>query len=306
MKSYNSRIALSVDLDDWYHTPLISGANFSRYRDVDHFFENWKGRYDYVTDPCMRLLDFLDKQELKITFFVIADMVDRYPQLMSRLKGSGHEIAHHSLHHTIPFNTKTKEITQSTKVWEAELIDAKKILESFFETEVIGYRAPGAYFADWMLPILIKHGFKYDSSLVFNSIYNKSNRDLSSFPGQPFYLDREFKESQDQQDALLELPWSNYEFGIWSLPGGGAFFFRLMGYQYFKRILSRQVKEGFGMFYIHALDLTDEKFPLSNFKNRPFYWMNKGTRTQKRLERLILHFKDDICTCNDIRKAIIK
>ena len=46
-----SRIAFSIDLDDWYHTPLVSGANFSHYNTVEDFFDNWRGRYDYITGP---------------------------------------------------------------------------------------------------------------------------------------------------------------------------------------------------------------------------------------------------------------
>jgi peptidoglycan/xylan/chitin deacetylase (PgdA/CDA1 family) len=296
----NNKIAFSVDLDDWYHTPLISGADFSPYDTVDDFFRDWNERFDYVTEPSMVLLDLMEEFGVKATFFVIADEVERYPELMKRLKQSDHEIAHHSLHHTIPFNTKTKLQTQTNDEWEDEFVRAKQILTDYFQTDIIGYRAPGAYFADWMVPILINHGIQYDSSVVSNSVYNKSNRDLDHFPKTPFWLDKNFNISVQDKQSLLEIPWVSRQFGNFYLPGGGAFFFRLFGYRYFKKMYQQHLKLGDGVFYIHSLDLSNEKFPLSNFRNRPFYWVNKGDRTIKNLRKLLTTFSGQFCTCSEI------
>lgn len=300
MEKINNRIAFSVDLDDWYHTPLVAGANFSHYPTVNAFFKTWKERYDYVTEPSFRLLDLLEKYSVKATFFVIADMVERYPELMQRLKESEHEIAHHSLHHTIPFNTKTKKQVQTKQEWEAELLKARDILESYFERPIKGFRAPGAYFADWMVPILIKHGFEYDSSVVSNSLYNKSNRDLSKFPKTPFYLNAQFEVSCSSEEALLEIPWVGRKLGSFYLPGGGAFFFRLLGVRYFSKMFKQHLKYGDGVFYIHSLDLSNESFPLSNFRNRPFYWINKGDKTLRNLEKFIKKFPESFVPCETL------
>lgn len=300
MKNNANRIAFSVDLDDWYHTPLVAGANFSHYPTVNEFFEGWKDRYDYVTEPSYRLLDLLGKYRVRATFFVIADMVDRYPELMRRLKESEHEIAHHSLHHTIPFNTKTKEQVQTQQEWEAELLKARDILESYFQRPIKGFRAPGAYFADWMVPILIKHGFEYDSSVVSNSLYNKSNRDLSKLPKTPFYLNAQFEVNRNSDMAILEIPWVGRKIGGFYLPGGGAFFFRLFGARYFIRMFKQHLKQGDGVFYIHSLDLSNESFPLSNFRNRPFYWVNKGDKTLRNLEKFLKKFTKRFVTCENL------
>lgn len=296
----SNKIAFTIDLDDWYHTPLVAGANFSHYPSVETFFEKWDQRYDYVTEPCFRLLELLEKHEIRATFFVIADMVERYPRLMKTLKDSGHEIAHHSLHHTIPFHTKTKEQTQTGAQWEEELTAAKTILENYFEQPIIGYRAPGAYFADWMVEILIRNGFAYDSSVVSNSVYNKSNRPLSHFPTVPFFLNGNFEVAPTGDNAILEIPWTSREFGKWRLPGGGAFFFRLLGAHYFIKMYRQQLKKGDGVFYIHALDLSDETFPLSNFRHRPFYWVNKGKRTLQGLEKLLKAYPGKFCSCEEM------
>jgi peptidoglycan/xylan/chitin deacetylase (PgdA/CDA1 family) len=295
-----NKIAFSVDLDDWYHTPLVAGADFSHFPDVETFFESWSERFDYVTKPTYKLLDLLKSHDIRGTFFVIADMVDRYPELMKRLKESGHEIAHHSLHHTIPFRTKIKIQTQTKVEWESELQKAKEILEGYFSVPMAGFRAPGAYFADWMVPILINNGFLYDTSIVSNSVYNKSNRDLSGFPKTPFLLNSKFNETNESRGALVEIPWVSRKVGNFYLPGGGAYFFRIFGARYFRRMFNQHLKIGDGLFYIHSLDISDEKFPLSNFRNRPFYWINKGQKTFRALDSFLSSFKGQFCTCSEL------
>jgi hypothetical protein len=299
-----NKIAFSVDLDDWYHTPLVSGASFSRYTNTDAFFKNWKGRFDYITDPALKMLDLLDSKGIKATFFVIADMVERYPILMRKLKESEHEIAHHSLHHTIPFDTKTKQLTQSKENWEMELLEAKEILEKYFEREIIGYRAPGAYFAEWMIPLLKKNDFKYDSSIAYNSIYNKSNLEIKNSSRNCFRMNNKGVLSKEEGD-LFEIPWPYLKIGNIALPGGGAFFFRFFGYHYFKRLLKQTLRTGSTMFYIHPLDISNERFPLPNFKYRPFYWINKGDKTLKKLKKLLEYFENLYCPMEKLSEMCI-
>jgi hypothetical protein len=84
------------------------------------------------------------------------------------------------------------------------------------------------------------------------------------------------------------------------LPGGGAFFFRLFGARYFIKMYREHLKQGDGVFYIHSLDLSNESFPLSNFRNRPFYWVNKGDKTFRSLERLLKAFPGQFVTCQEL------
>jgi len=48
--------SLTVDVEDWYHIPSVCGSTFSRFRDVDEFFEKWNGRYDYLIGTIERVL----------------------------------------------------------------------------------------------------------------------------------------------------------------------------------------------------------------------------------------------------------
>jgi len=44
-------LSITVDIEDWYHVPSVTGSPFSVYKDVEEFFEKWEGRYDYLSEP---------------------------------------------------------------------------------------------------------------------------------------------------------------------------------------------------------------------------------------------------------------
>ena len=77
-------LSITIDIEDWYHIPSVTASPFSVYKDVNEFFERWKGRYDYLSlrEPTKRVLDLLDEFDIKATFFVVADVVELYPGLV--------------------------------------------------------------------------------------------------------------------------------------------------------------------------------------------------------------------------------
>jgi peptidoglycan-N-acetylglucosamine deacetylase len=296
-----NKIALSFDVEDWYHAPMITGSSFAKYNTLEEFFSQWKGDYDTITDALLRILTILDDLQIKATFFMVANMVDKYPVLFNALKNSKHEIACHSLHHYSLIHAKTKEKLNTEESFRYDLIKAKQILESYFEQEIIGYRAPGAYFGAWMIDILKSEGFRYDSSISFNSLYNKTDKKLSNIPTSPYYMDYKTLGPGTSENELIELPWSHYRvYGKYILPAGGAYFFRVFGIPYFRHTLNKCLSHGDTMFYLHPLDISTIPIPMHNFKSRPFYWINKGEKTEKRLIALLNEFKGLMTTCKDV------
>jgi peptidoglycan/xylan/chitin deacetylase (PgdA/CDA1 family) len=80
------RLSITIDIEDWYHIPSVTGSPFSVYKDVNEFFKRWTGRrYDYLTEPTKRVLDMLDEFDFGATFFVVADVVDHYPGLVESI-----------------------------------------------------------------------------------------------------------------------------------------------------------------------------------------------------------------------------
>lgn len=284
-----NKIAFSIDTDDWYHAHGISGADFSLYPDSKIFLENWKKPYDYISRTGINLLNALEDKNMQITFFVIADQIKRYPEFMDRLKNSNHEIACHSLYHTVPFSSKNNSLRQSKEQWKSELVEAIAILNNYFNKDIIGYRAPGAFFTDWMIPILLESGIKYDSSVVTNSFYSKNKIEYTGYKTTPFMY-----------KGIVELPWSNYKLGPFYFPLGGAFFYRLAGNIYFKQGLKQNLRRGDTQFYMHILDMVNEDFPFGNNKKRPLYWINKGDKTERKLDNLLDYFDNCIVTCKTV------
>ena len=181
-------ISITIDIEDWYHIPSVTGSPFSVYKDVNEFFKGWTGRYDYLTEPTKRVLDMLDEFDINATFFVVADVVDHYPGLVESIAERGHEIGCHGLHHACKIDPKTKEPLMSVKEFEERTLEAKEMLERVYKEEVVGYRAPNALVGGWMRDSLEKIGFKYDSSISVNSLYNKTDSSLERVSSYPYHL----------------------------------------------------------------------------------------------------------------------
>lgn len=283
-------LSVTIDIEDWYHIPSVCGSRFSRYADVDQFFREWEGkRYDYLTGPTMRVLDLLEEYGVKATFFVVADVVDRYPGLIGQITDRKHEIACHGLHHTCKINGRTKAPAMGVEVFKERTIAAREILEKIAGYPVIGYRAPNALIAGWMLDAIREIGFKYDSSVCLNSLYNKSDSRLSGVSSCPYSPGRGSLEPGGS-DSFTEFPWAYYDMGI-KLPTSGGPMLRFMGANLILRGLKQSLQRGHSVFYFHPLDISDESFPAVG-KGRPLYWSIKGKTIENRIRHILQ-------TCND-------
>lgn len=65
-------------------------------------------------DDIDSILATLDKYNVKITFFMVGDWVDKYPEAVKKISDAGHEIANHSDNHkhvnTLSYEDNVKEI----------------------------------------------------------------------------------------------------------------------------------------------------------------------------------------------------
>ncbi|MCK4387906.1 MAG: polysaccharide deacetylase family protein [Dehalococcoidia bacterium] len=293
-------LAVTVDIEDWYHTPSVTGSPFSKFRDVDEFFVKWNQRYDYLTEPTKRVLEILDELNLCATFFVVADVTEHYPGLVEQIASRGHEIACHGLHHACKIHPKTKEPLISQSEFEERTLQAKKMLEEASGQEVRGYRAPAAYIAGWMLDSLEKLGFKYDSSVCVNSFYNKTDSLLSGVDTRPYYPKRGSLEPGERR-GTLELPWPYFEFGL-KFPTGGGPMLRFLGARYIMLGLKQSLKRGDTVVYFHPIDLSNEKFPSGFSIRRPFYWVIKGEVVERRVRYILTNIDTQIGTCREVLK----
>lgn len=98
---------------------------------------------------CRKILDLLDKHNIKATFFSTAVFAQNAPQIISRIIKSGHEIASHTYYHS--------------EFKNEDLLLSKQKLEQITNTNVIGLRMPRMYPVDNLE--VEKAGYIYNSSI---------------------------------------------------------------------------------------------------------------------------------------------
>ena len=281
----HSRLAITIDIEDWYHIPSVCGSPFSVYPDVDDFFRNWKGRYDYLSEPTQRVLALLDKNNIKATFFVVADIARHYPWLIESISEKGHEIACHGLYHSCKIHPATKKPLMDKETFGKQTRQAKNILEKIAGEPVTGYRAPNALVAGWMLDSLEDLGFRYDSSVSVNSLYNKTDSPLSGVTTSPYYPRRNSLEPSESSRGIIELPFAYFDAGI-KIPTSGGPLLRFLGAGVILRGLEQSLRRGTTVFYFHPIDIASEKFPAIG-NRRPLYWLFKGALIEKRISHIL-------------------
>jgi peptidoglycan/xylan/chitin deacetylase (PgdA/CDA1 family) len=282
-------LSITVDIEDWYHIPSVCGSPFSVYRDVDEFFEKWPERYDYLSKPAEKVLQLLNEYDITATFFVVADVAQHYPGLIERIVDQGHEIACHGMHHRCKIDPNTKLPTVDYRSFEAMTIRSKRILESACKKRVIGYRAPNALVGGWMIDSLEGIGFKYDSSVSINSLYNKSDSTLAGVSTHPYFPKWNGLESGERR-GFVEFPWPYLDMGL-KVPTAGGPMLRFLSPEIILRGINQSLKRGHTVLYFHPIDISDEKFPpIGN--GRPMYWSVKGAAVERKLRHVLDRLKN--------------
>lgn len=295
-----SALAISVDVEDWYHVPAVTGSSFSTYADIQEFFDDWDKEYDYLTEPTQRTLDLLDEFGITATFFVVADVVDNYPGLVEEIADRGHEIGCHGLHHETVIDPDTKSARFSREEYEVRLRTAKEKLEEASNQRVTGYRAPGAYVGGWVLDVVEEVGFEYDSSVARNSLYNKSDQDLSKVETIPYTPKRGSLTPGGERD-LIELPWPYYDAKVVKIPTAGGPLVRFFGSRIVQAGLEQSLNRGDSVFYFHPIDISRADFPrVGNARRRPAYWFLTGKRAERRIRKILGKIENPLLPCSRV------
>lgn len=99
------------------------------------------------------ILDVLKEKNVKATFFVIQDYVDRNPELVQRMIDEGHNIGNHSVHHySMPDRTFDENIQEIQGLHDY-------MLENF-NYEMTMFRPPMGEYSEKTLAITQKCGYK--------------------------------------------------------------------------------------------------------------------------------------------------
>ncbi len=282
----NRFVSVTIDIEDWYHVPAVCGSSFSKYKDTEEFFSKWKGKYDYLTKPTLQTLDLLDEVGIRATFFIVAEVVNRYPGLVKAIDAKGHEIACHGYDHRCYIDSRTKMPLHSKEFFMNQMTIARKLLKKETSQHIQGFRAPAGYVTGWMLDAIESLGFNYDSSVSSHSLYNKTDSRLRNVGRTPYYPKKGELESGSLR-GLIEVPFPYLKLGPIKIPSAGGPFLRFLGSRFILSGLNQTLMEGPAFLYFHSLDISRVKFPQSFSRNRPLYWSVMGEVIEKRIRWII-------------------
>lgn len=137
----------------------------------------WLGSYGGEDSPCdisrgvfagrvgiPRLLDLFDRYGIKTTWFSCGHSIETFPEQMKDVVARGHEIGLHGYSHENP-------LAMTPEQEEKILLHTIDLVTELSGKKPVGYRAPWWEFSKVTNDLLVKHGIKYDSSLMHDEFH---------------------------------------------------------------------------------------------------------------------------------------
>ena len=111
-----------------------------------------------------RLLKLFEKYGLKTTWFIPGHSIETFPEQTKMVVDAGHEIGMHGYSHENP-------ISMTPEQEEAVLVKCIGLIEQVCGRRPTGYVAPWWEFSNVTNELLLKHGIKYDHSLMHDDYH---------------------------------------------------------------------------------------------------------------------------------------
>ncbi len=257
------KVSITIDLEDWFQVENLR-SYFPR--------ESWKKDLIRFEKPLNDLLMLFNKYNIKVTFFVLGWIAERYPEIIENIYNEGHEISSHGMSHTLNNELHSYQMKR-------EIRESKKLLEDTIDDKVYGYRAPSFSISDDILEVLLEEGYKYDSS-YFPFDKHKRYGKLS---------EKKLKEINEKGFKEFEIPLSNFFNN--KIPYAGGAYFRILPLWFIKFLFNHTDKE-IVVFYFHPWEF-DTGMPkikdLSLGKKFRHYYGVK--RNIKKIDKLMFYIK---------------
>jgi polysaccharide deacetylase family protein (PEP-CTERM system associated) len=263
--------AMTVDVEDYFHVSAFEST-------VPR--SQWNSLESRVCRNTERLLEIFAQANVRVTFFVLGWVAERYPTLVEQIAGAGHELASHGFGHRLIYN-------QTPDDFRRDLREARAALSAAAGVSVVhGYRAPSFSVTKrslWALDIIREEGFLYDASVF------PVHHDRYGIPESP----RHFHAMDVDGGKLWECPGSTVRVGGVNLPIAGGGYFRLLPYWWTHWGISRlnSSERRPAIFYLHPweIDPDQPRMPASRLSALRHY--NNLDQTEQRLRRLLREFR---------------
>jgi len=265
---------LSIDCEEFFHAEYVKHK---------------------VTDRCPKtvflipeVLKFLDDMQVKATFFIVGEAIEKRPEVLDEIEERGHEIAFHGYSHTL-----LEEMTPTTL--QKEIDKFNSILRLTSVEKPLGFRAPSLSLNNntkWALKVLQKNGFIYDSSICPTKtvLYG-----VSKAPTRPYKVSFEDVTEEDKNGKIWEFPVLTDQLPLmgFRIPLSGGFFLRFFPVEFIKKAIKKMNAQGYpGLIYIHTWEICSDHVPkmkLGFFKSFVTYY-NLG-KSKEKLKNLLYSFK---------------
>lgn len=261
--------ALTFDVEDYYQVENLSSV--VSFNDWDRF----ESRVEKNTE---RVLSILETRKIKVTFFVLAWIAEKFPSLINKISKEGHEIACHGYAHQ-------RIIMQDKESFREDLRKAKHILEDITGLQIKGYRAPTYSITKetiWALDILIEEEFIYDSSIfpILHPDYG--------IPDATPYI---HKISREGTGSIIEFPPSTLKIFGRNFPVAGGGYLRFLPSYFIGWGIKKINLAGYpAMIYLHPWELDPDQPRMPIKGTRYFRHYVNLEKTEKKLLFLLERF----------------
>lgn len=253
---------LTFDIEDWFHLLEYDGSS------SPSSWYHFESRVESSTDI---ILDILQSEKKKATFFVLGWVAKKYPDLIKKIHDSGHHIGSHSYYHQLVHRLSPQDFNE-------DLSRSCDVISEITNTKVDAFRAPGFSITDqtmWAFEILLNNGILYDSSIFSPNRHHGGVREIDI--NSPVIFEFEGRQ-------LKQFPMSYVNFLTKRIVFSGGGYLRLCP----KFILIQLSKlANYNMIYLHPRDFDAQQPRLSDLSKARYFRSYIGLQsTHKKLHDL--------------------
>lgn len=251
---------LTFDIEEW---ALAKAGGYGT--------EELYAKYEDCLD---KILELLDRQNIKATFFCTGAMAKDFPHIVQKIDCAGYEVGCHSYSHLWLNKMSFQQCNE-------DISSAVKALEDCLGKKVTSFRAPAFSIGEenvWAFDVLAENGITTDSSIF------PARRDFGGFPS--------FNSKSPCMISHNGVNIKEYPIGLAKLFGrdvaySGGGYFRLLPLSFINNNINNAE---YSMCYFHISDLIKESSALLNRDEYESYFKEKGSL----INRYKRHLKSNI------------
>jgi peptidoglycan-N-acetylglucosamine deacetylase len=231
---------LGIDFEEWFHPELIQNVLTNEKKDFK------------IINGLDKILKLLNKHETFATFFLVGEILEKFPEILDKILDDGHEIGFHTMYHSRLDSEGYRE------KFSKELEEFSRLTNNKSK----GFRAPTFSLnekSSWTIDLLAEHDYLYDSSIVpaKSSMYGNPNASKK-----PYKISSDSLENNTPNGKIMEFPLMVTKFLGKTIPIGGGFYLRTLPFSTTKKAIREYEKQEIpGAFYVHSWELTPEFMP---------------------------------------------